>query len=191
VFDLTSLGWDDPRAEEFRSHARVGLTPGRVSVQHRGVWDVLTAGAPGQGGADRFALAGAEALVTHVREQAFRVGRAIENSGRRGIGQLDSGQSLECQGGFLLLVGRPECLVGAGGPVPAGSRGRGPGGPSRDQGGNVSGQGPELVFLYWVEFPPGATQPLEPVVQIRISLPGSRLAIKIGDQVRSFGFEIG
>ncbi len=68
MFDLTSLGWDDPRAEEFRSHARVGLTPGRVSVQHRGVWDVLTAG-----GALRCDLAG-RLYDTHRPEDHPAVG---------------------------------------------------------------------------------------------------------------------
>ena len=40
--DLTALGWDDTRAEEFEPHARAGLTPGRVAVQHRGAYDVIT-----------------------------------------------------------------------------------------------------------------------------------------------------
>ncbi len=40
--DLTALGWDDARAEEFEPHAAAGLTPGRVAVQHRGAYDVLT-----------------------------------------------------------------------------------------------------------------------------------------------------
>jgi ribosome biogenesis GTPase / thiamine phosphate phosphatase len=39
--DLTSLGWDDVRAEEFESFAASGLIPGRVAVQHRGAYDVL------------------------------------------------------------------------------------------------------------------------------------------------------
>ena len=39
--DLTALGWDDTRAEQFEPHARAGLLPGRVSVQHRGAYDVL------------------------------------------------------------------------------------------------------------------------------------------------------
>ena len=40
--DLTELGWDDTFAEQFETHARAGLVPGRVAVQHRGAHDVLT-----------------------------------------------------------------------------------------------------------------------------------------------------
>lgn len=40
--DLTALGWDETRAEQFEPHARAGLLPGRVAVQHRGAYDVLT-----------------------------------------------------------------------------------------------------------------------------------------------------
>ncbi len=40
--DLTALGWDDARAEQFEPHAEAGLIPGRVAVQHRGAYDVLT-----------------------------------------------------------------------------------------------------------------------------------------------------
>ena len=40
--DLTALGWDDALAEEFEPHRRAGLIPGRVSIQHRGAYDVLT-----------------------------------------------------------------------------------------------------------------------------------------------------
>ena len=39
---LTDLGWDDTRAGEFAPHAAAGLLPGRVAVQHRGAYDVLT-----------------------------------------------------------------------------------------------------------------------------------------------------
>jgi len=42
VDDLTTLGWDDRRREEFEPHRAAGLVPGRVAVQHRGAWDVLT-----------------------------------------------------------------------------------------------------------------------------------------------------
>ncbi|HEY7198243.1 MAG TPA: ribosome small subunit-dependent GTPase A [Gaiellaceae bacterium] len=42
MHDLTALGWDDARAEQFEPHAQAGLTPGRVAVQHRGAYDVLT-----------------------------------------------------------------------------------------------------------------------------------------------------
>ena len=40
--DLTELGWDDARAEQFEPHAAADLIPGRVAVQHRGAYDVLT-----------------------------------------------------------------------------------------------------------------------------------------------------
>ena len=40
--DLIALGWDDTRAEQFEPHSDAGLTPGRVAVQHRGAYDVLT-----------------------------------------------------------------------------------------------------------------------------------------------------
>jgi ribosome biogenesis GTPase / thiamine phosphate phosphatase len=43
VHDLTALGWDDALAEQFEPYARTGLVPGRVAVQHRGAYDVLTA----------------------------------------------------------------------------------------------------------------------------------------------------
>jgi ribosome biogenesis GTPase len=44
VLDLAQLGWDERLAADFAPHAAEGLVPGRVSVQHRGAWDVLTAG---------------------------------------------------------------------------------------------------------------------------------------------------
>lgn len=40
--ELTTLGWDDVRAGQFSPHAAAGLIPGRVAVQHRGAYDVLT-----------------------------------------------------------------------------------------------------------------------------------------------------
>ena len=40
--DLTALGWDDTLAEQFEPHAAAGLVAGRVAVQHRGAYDVLT-----------------------------------------------------------------------------------------------------------------------------------------------------
>lgn len=40
--DLTALGWDETRAEQFEPQAAAGLIPGRVAVQHRGAYDVLT-----------------------------------------------------------------------------------------------------------------------------------------------------
>jgi ribosome biogenesis GTPase len=43
VYDLNALGWDESFAETFEPHARAGLVPGRVAVQHRGAYDVLTA----------------------------------------------------------------------------------------------------------------------------------------------------
>jgi ribosome biogenesis GTPase len=42
VFDLERLGWDDRLSDEFAVHREAGLVPGRVAVQHRGAWDVLT-----------------------------------------------------------------------------------------------------------------------------------------------------
>ena len=40
--DLTTLGWDDRLSDEFEQYRPDGLVPGRVAVQHRGAWDVLT-----------------------------------------------------------------------------------------------------------------------------------------------------
>ena len=40
--DLTTLGWDETLAEQFEPYAGDGLIPGRVAVQHRGAYDVLT-----------------------------------------------------------------------------------------------------------------------------------------------------
>ncbi len=39
---LTQLGWNDQLSEEFEPYRAAGLVPGRVAVQHRGAWDVLT-----------------------------------------------------------------------------------------------------------------------------------------------------
>jgi ribosome biogenesis GTPase / thiamine phosphate phosphatase len=39
---LAQLGWNDELAAEFESHD--GLEPGRVTVQHRGAWEVATEG---------------------------------------------------------------------------------------------------------------------------------------------------
>jgi ribosome biogenesis GTPase len=40
--DLSALGWNETLAEQFEPHAAAGLIPGRVTVQHRGAYDVLT-----------------------------------------------------------------------------------------------------------------------------------------------------
>ena len=40
--DLQTLGWDDRLGEQFEPFAADGLIPGRVAVQHRGAYDVLT-----------------------------------------------------------------------------------------------------------------------------------------------------
>ena len=40
---LENLGWDGMWATAFEPYLEQGLVPGRVSVQHRGEWDVLTA----------------------------------------------------------------------------------------------------------------------------------------------------
>src|SRR4051794_35664781 len=42
VLDLRELGWDDAYAEQFAPFAAEGFVPGRVSIQHRGAYDVLT-----------------------------------------------------------------------------------------------------------------------------------------------------
>ena len=43
MLDLATLGWDDAWATAFEPHAASGLLPGRVTIQHRGEYDVLTA----------------------------------------------------------------------------------------------------------------------------------------------------
>ena len=40
--DLATLGWDSELASTFERHAAQGLVPGRISVQHRGAYDVVT-----------------------------------------------------------------------------------------------------------------------------------------------------
>jgi ribosome biogenesis GTPase len=40
---LEKLGWDEMWATAFEPYREEGLAPGRVSVQHRGEWDVVTA----------------------------------------------------------------------------------------------------------------------------------------------------
>lgn len=42
MHDLTALGWSDELSESFEQYRTAGLLPGRVAVQHRGAWDVLT-----------------------------------------------------------------------------------------------------------------------------------------------------
>jgi ribosome biogenesis GTPase / thiamine phosphate phosphatase len=42
VPELETLGWDDGWAAAFEEHRAAGLVPGRVGVQHRGAYDVLT-----------------------------------------------------------------------------------------------------------------------------------------------------
>ena len=42
MLDLATLGWDDAWSAAFEQHGREGLAPGRVAVQHRGEFDVLT-----------------------------------------------------------------------------------------------------------------------------------------------------
>ena len=41
--DLEALGWDDRLSEQFHQYSADGLVAGRVAVQHRGAYDVLTA----------------------------------------------------------------------------------------------------------------------------------------------------
>jgi len=42
VPDLETYGWDDGWSAAFEPHRDGGLTPGRVAVQHRGAYDVVT-----------------------------------------------------------------------------------------------------------------------------------------------------
>jgi ribosome biogenesis GTPase len=42
VPDLATLGWDDAWSAAFRHYRADGLEPGRIAVQHRGAYDVLT-----------------------------------------------------------------------------------------------------------------------------------------------------
>lgn len=42
LLDLTALGWNDELSQQFNDHATEGLVPGRVAIQHRGAYDVLT-----------------------------------------------------------------------------------------------------------------------------------------------------
>ena len=39
---LAQLGWNDELAADYEDHLEAGLHPGRVAVQHRGVWEVTT-----------------------------------------------------------------------------------------------------------------------------------------------------
>jgi ribosome biogenesis GTPase / thiamine phosphate phosphatase len=43
VLELATLGWDDAWSAAFQPYAEQELVPGRVAVQHRGEYDVLTA----------------------------------------------------------------------------------------------------------------------------------------------------
>jgi ribosome biogenesis GTPase / thiamine phosphate phosphatase len=42
VSDLIALGWNETLAEQFEPHSAAGFVAGRVAVQHRGAYDVLT-----------------------------------------------------------------------------------------------------------------------------------------------------
>ena len=42
VLELEALGWDDAWNAAFEPHRAAGLVPGRIAVQHRGAYDVLT-----------------------------------------------------------------------------------------------------------------------------------------------------
>jgi ribosome biogenesis GTPase len=46
LIDLATLGWDAERTKEFAPHRDQGRVPGRVAVQHRGAYDVLTERGP-------------------------------------------------------------------------------------------------------------------------------------------------
>jgi ribosome biogenesis GTPase / thiamine phosphate phosphatase len=39
---LAQLGWNDELAAEYEDQLKTGLQPGRVAVQHRGIWEVAT-----------------------------------------------------------------------------------------------------------------------------------------------------
>ena len=43
VYGLSRLGWGADFEQEFEQYGNAGLVPGRVAVQHRGAYDVLTA----------------------------------------------------------------------------------------------------------------------------------------------------
>ena len=43
VTELVTLGWDDAWSSTFAPLRELGLVPGRVAIQHRGEYDVLTA----------------------------------------------------------------------------------------------------------------------------------------------------
>jgi ribosome biogenesis GTPase / thiamine phosphate phosphatase len=43
VPELATLGWDDAWSDAFEPYREGGLIPGRVAIQHRGAYDVLTA----------------------------------------------------------------------------------------------------------------------------------------------------
>jgi len=51
VHTITTLGWDDGWQAAFEPHRTAGLLPGRVAVQHRGAWDVLSAAGEVRAGA--------------------------------------------------------------------------------------------------------------------------------------------
>jgi ribosome biogenesis GTPase / thiamine phosphate phosphatase len=42
--NIASLGWGDAHADAFQPHADAGLRPGRVAIQHRGAYVLLTEG---------------------------------------------------------------------------------------------------------------------------------------------------
>jgi ribosome biogenesis GTPase / thiamine phosphate phosphatase len=66
VPDLETLGWDDTWSAAFEPYAEQELTPGRVTVQHRGEYDVLTAG-----GEQR------SRITSRLRRESDRVGLPV------------------------------------------------------------------------------------------------------------------
>jgi len=69
VLDLATLGWDDGWADAFSAHRAAGLDPGRVAVQHRGAYDVLT-----EEGETRARLPGRARCKTEARAELPVVG---------------------------------------------------------------------------------------------------------------------
>ena len=46
--NLERVGWNNDVVRSYEEHTPAGLEPGRVSVQHRGAWEVATeTGSPG------------------------------------------------------------------------------------------------------------------------------------------------
>ncbi|MDQ3672531.1 MAG: ribosome small subunit-dependent GTPase A [Actinomycetota bacterium] len=79
--DLATLGWDGDWSAAFEPHRAQGLEPGRVSVQHRGAYDVLTEAAE-----TRARLPGRARRDIQTRSELPVVGDwvALEQAGQQG-----------------------------------------------------------------------------------------------------------